>query len=375
MANKTDEHSPAHSVSMESVARATAASRRRSTRHMVFYLILLGLVSGHFALAYLMNTHQQFNLHDYLIGKAPQPYQYRALPAWILYLMSNTTLARLVSAHLPAPFSDPDQLMFLLLVAISMAGMIEITRRCVLAVTSDRELAMIFAFLTPAAAYITYVSLANSYRLSMAYDIPALALFGWAYYFILRSDFIGFSIAFFFAALARNTAAFLIIVFICERWTNVPSLLRRDGLRLIFIAVMYGAVTLFLYHLYGQNPVELAEGQRRGDGSEVPGGFFIFHSVNIQSLLSPIYWPSILSLVGWLWLPVLLGWRRLDHPGVRRTLMVLPPLWFIAVMLGGRVTEVRVFGEMIWFFVIGLSIITRNWLMEHGYGKQIINRG
>jgi hypothetical protein len=50
-------------------------------------------------------------------------------------------------------------------------------------------------------------------------------------------------------------------------------------------------------------------------------------------------------------------------------------LWFAAVMIGGRVTEVRVFGEMIWFFVMGVAIIARNWLMEHGYGKQMINRG
>ena len=371
MATKSVEHSPSSSAPMESIDGTGAASQRSSVVHVIFYVMLLGLVSCHFALAYLMNTHQQFNLHDYLTGKAPQPYQYRALPAWILYLMSNNPLARSISAHLPAPFSDPEQLMFLLLVAISMASMIEITRRCILAVTSDREFAMIFAFLTPAAAYITYVSLSNSYRLSMAYDVPALALFGWAYYFILRSNFIGFSIAFFFATLARNTAAFLLIVYVCQRWTDIPSLLRRDGLRLIFLAAMYGAITLFLYSLYGQNVVELAEGQRRG--SEVPGGFFIFHSVNIQSLLTPIYWPSILSAVGWLWVPVLLGWRRLDHPGIRRTLMVLPPLWFLAVMIGGRVTEVRVFGEMIWFFVMGVAIITRNWLMEHGYANRAID--
>src|SRR4051812_6938216 len=319
MANETARHSPAHSAVLESsssmkpVDVTPLALRRRATRQMVFYVILLGLVSSHFALTYLMNTHQQFNLHDYLTGKAPQPYQYRALPAWILYLMSNNPLARLISAHLPSPFSDPEQLMFLLLVAISMAGMIEIARRCILAVTSDRELAMILAFLTPAAAYITYASLANSYRLSMAYDVPSLTLFGWAYYFILRENFVGFSIAFFFAALARNTSAFLIVVFICQRWTDIPSLLRRDGVRLAFISAMYVAITVFLYYLYGQNPVELAEGQRRGGGSEVPGGFFIFHSVNIQSLLSPIYWPSILSVVGWLWVPVLLGWRRIDH--------------------------------------------------------------
>src|SRR5882672_10483267 len=241
MANKTDELSP-------------AASRRRSTRNMVFYLILLGLVSSHFALSYLMSTHPQFNLHDYLDGKAPQPFQYRALPAWILYLTSNTTLARSISAHLPAPFSDPEQLMFLLLVAISMGGMIEITRRCILAVTSDREFAMMSAFLTPVAAYITYVAIANSYRLGMAYDIPALMLFGWAYYFILRSNSVGFVVAFFFATLARDTSVFLIFVYICQRWTNIPSLLRRDGARLVFIGVMYVAVILFLYSLYGQNP-------------------------------------------------------------------------------------------------------------------------
>jgi len=313
--------------------------QRLSTRHMVFYLILVGLVSSHFALSYLMNTHQQFNLHDYLNGKAPQPYQYRALPAWILYLASNTTLARTIAAHLPAPFSDPEQLMLLLLVAISMAGMIEITRRCIIAVTSDIEFAMMFAFLTPVAAYITYVSWANSYTQAMAYDIPSLTLFGLAYYFILRSNFIAFSIAFFFATLARNTSAFLIIAFICQRWTDVPSLLRRDGLKLIFISAMYASVMLFLYYLYGQNLSELQLGPFRGTGVDIPGGLFIFHGENIQTLLSPKYWPGLLSFVGWLWLPVLLGWRRLDHSGVRRILLVLPPLWFVAVMIGGRIVE------------------------------------
>src|SRR5258705_8403728 len=107
MANRTDEHSP-------------AASRRRSARHVVFYLILLGLVSSHFALSYMLHTNPQFNLHDYLNGKAPQPFQYRALTAWVLYFTSNTTLVRSISAQLPAPFSDPEQLMLLLLVAISM---------------------------------------------------------------------------------------------------------------------------------------------------------------------------------------------------------------------------------------------------------------
>jgi len=107
MANKTDEHPSARSASTESSAsiqsvnRTLAASGHQSTREVVFYLILLGLVSSHFALAYLMNTHQQFNLHEYLNGKAPQPYQYRALPAWILSLMSNTSLARSISAQLP----------------------------------------------------------------------------------------------------------------------------------------------------------------------------------------------------------------------------------------------------------------------------------
>jgi hypothetical protein len=28
---------------------------------------------------------------------------------------------------------------------------------------------------------------------------------------------------------------------------------------------------------------------------------------------------------------------------------------------------------MIWFFVIGVAIIGRNWLIERGYGKQMIN--
>jgi hypothetical protein len=277
-----------------------------------------------------------------------------------------------LSERLPAPFSQPEQLTLLLVVTTAMACFVEINRRSILAVTSDREFAAVAAFLAPAAAYVTYVAIANTYRLSFPYDIPSLMLFGLGYYFILKKNLLGFSFAFILAALSKETAFFLLIAFASHRWVDLRSLLRCDGPVLALLLGIFLAIKLALIFVYGENLRETALGHQPALTSDIPGALFVFQfRQNLDNLASPQYWPSILSFVGWLWLVVLFGWRLLDRLDIRRTLLVIPPLWVLAMLMAGRVTEVRVFGEMIPLFVVGTAVVGRNWLLQRGYGCRI----
>jgi hypothetical protein len=329
----------------------------------LWYLLLVILVSSHFAIAYLTDTNQYVNLRDYADGNATLPFQYRALTSWILALLSHTPVVQAISSVLPAPFSDPIELALLLVVGISMAGTLEISRRSIFAVTSDANLAAAAAFLSAAAAYISYVSIASSYRFSYPYDIPSLMLFSLGYYFILKSNVAGFCVAFLLAALSRETSIFLLVAFLCQRWTTTTPTLRRDATIVLALAGAFVAIKLFLFALYGENLKETVLGHAPVATSGIPGAMFVFQlGQNLDNLSSPLYWPSTLSACGWLWLPVAAGWRLLDQDGIKRTLLVIAPLWFLAMLMTARITEVRVFGELILPFVVATSIIARNGL-------------
>ena len=219
---------------------------------------------------------------------------------------------------------------------------------------------------------MTYVAIANTYRLSFPYDIPSLMFFSLGYYFILKENLLGFSLAFVLASFSKETAFFLLVALVCHRWVDLRSLLRRDGYLLALLLGAFLAIKLVLVFMYGGNLRETALGHQPALTGDIPGALFVFQlRQNLDNLASPQYWPSILSFVGWLWLIVLFGWRLLDRPDVRRTLLVIPPLWFLAMLVAGRITEVRVFGEMIPLFVVGTAVIARNWLLQRGYGRRV----
>jgi hypothetical protein len=371
MANNME---PSHvaPVSARPLPRVFSGWRYWSTTGTALYVAVLALVSSHFALSYVTSTNPYLNLADYVGGNAPLPFQYRALTSWVISLGSSTPIIGWLSEQLPAPFSRPEQLMVLLVVATAMACLVEISRRSILALTSDREFAAASAFLAPAAAYVTYVAIANTYRLSFPYDVPALMFFSLGYYFILKENHVGFSLAFVLATSSKETAIFLLVAFACHRFVDLRSLLSRDGYLLAFLLGVFLAIKLALVFIYGDNLRETALGHQPALTSDIPGALFVFQlQQNLDNLASPQYWPSILSFVGWLWLIVLFGWRLLDRADIRRTLLVITPLWFLTILIAGRVTEVRVFGEMIPLFVVGAAVIGRNWLLQRGYGRRM----
>jgi len=371
MANEMEENVRAQPGLIPMLPRAGIGWRERTVARTVCYLAFVGLISSHFALAYITGTKPYMNLRDYVNGTATLPFQYRALTSWILSFASDTPLMRTVSSGLPAPFNDPVQLSLLLVVAIAFACFIEIARRSIILVTQDRDLSAICAVLAPATAYVTYVAMANTYRWSYPYDIPSLALFSLAYFFLLKADLLAFFVAFFVASLSRETSLFLILIFICHRWTGIPSFVRRDGINVTLLAAIFVAVRIALFVTYGNNLRETAIGHEPSMVSVIPGALFVFQPENLENLVSPQYWPSMLSVVGWLWLAVLFRWRFLNRSDIRRTLLVVSPVWFLAMLVGGRLTEVRLFGELTLVFVVAVAIILKNWLVERGYRSHI----
>lgn len=340
--------------------------RSVSLRYRLAYVAMVLLVSSHFALAYLTGTKSYVNIIAYVQGEAPLPYQYRALAAWILHGIAVLPIFRAAAHMAPAPFSQPEILAWLLLACLSMALMIEITRRAIKVFVDDEALSGILAFATPAALYMSFVALASTYRFSYPYDLLSVALFSLAILLLLQNRLGWFYALFPVVTLARETSIFLIPLLLCLRWDGRARVLRRDSAHALALLAIWLGVKLWLQIHYGANPRDTTtSGPLTGMG--IGGDFLLQLWPNLLNLMNPLYWPGMLSALGWLWVVVLIGWRYIDSAAIKRALVILPALYFLAIMLVGRITEVRLFGELTLLFAVATAIIVRNLLMARGY--------
>lgn len=345
----------------------------QENRHKLSYIAMVLLVSTHFAVAYMTSTTPYVSAADLANGVARTPFQYRALTGWVIRFLTDMSVIQEAAKIAPKPFSQPDILVWLLLSCLSMIAMIEIARRTIKLFVTDSYLAATLAFITPLPLYISYVSLASIYRYSYPYDLPSLMLFNLGLLLILKNRIFLFYPVFILATLSRETSVFLIPALITLRCKNLFQWQRQDllnvlGLSLIWLGLKYWLHSLYNTNLSEFNYISNAEQKLLNGVKFSGGGNYVFQlDQNIQNLLNPIYWPCILSALGWLWAIVIIGWKYLDQPAIKRTLLVITPMVAGGMLLVGRITEVRVFVELTPFFVVAVAIIIRNKLAASGY--------
>jgi hypothetical protein len=123
---------------------------------------------------------------------------------------------------------------------------------------------------------------------------------------------------------------------------------------------------MFVHALYRGNVQESAFMHQIA----TPGGMVIELGNNWQDLRDPGSWPALASVFAWAWLPVALYWRRIDHAGVRRVILLMTPCWLLLMFTVGRLREVRVFAELtVIYWCAILLVVSRSvelWLAAGG---------
>jgi hypothetical protein len=329
---------------------------------------LLIAVSLHFAIAYTTATIFPQNIGDYIAGHGLLPFQYRALAAWILRLILHLPLAALC-AHLPPPVSDPNRMAVLILAFFCQMGIIEITRRTLREYLDDRFWCGVLAFSVAWGCYFSYAVLASIWRVAMPYDLLVAFLASLSLLFAVRNQIIPFLAVFACASLAKETAVISLIIFMCYRNRGVLEMVRRDWLILAAAAVLWISAKVVLYRLYGHNPAHVDSpdwlNARLGllEVQSHLGGAFMFElGPNLRNIINPVYWAGLASSVGWLWIVVVFGWKYLPVAPLRRAILIATPTYLGVMMLVGRITEVRIFGELLPLFSVAASIILYGFL-------------
>lgn len=324
-------------------------------RSHFFYVLALCAISAHFSVAYITNTKAWVSIADYTAGNASLPFQYRALTSWILRILIKVPGIRELAHAQPAPFDQPE---ILALTFLNFAGVMlatDLTRRSNSLYISDRNQAAVLAFCLPISLYFSYVALANTYRLSFVYDIPNVAIYATSVYAILGRRHFFFYLTFFVATLNRETSIFLLIIFFLYNFRSTRGELLRVGVHCLTLLVIWLAVKGFLAWLYAENSPE---------PGTLAGGMFMWQlGANLEFWFNPKYWPGLLSILGFLWIAVLAGWKYISNPDLKRTLWVTV-FWFAGMFLVSLMTEVRQFGELTTLFSVVTAVIIHNYFFQ-----------
>jgi hypothetical protein len=70
--------------------------------------------------------------------------------------------------------------------------------------------------------------------------------------------------------------------------------------------------------------------------------------------------------LGYLWAVILLGWKYIGDTPLRRGLWIVP-LWAAGMLMVGRITELRIFGELGAYIAVVAGVAVHNFLRARGY--------
>jgi hypothetical protein len=205
------------------------------------------------------------------------------------------------------------------------------------------DLACVGGLLLLAHALIVTYLIPRAYPYYFVYDVPGVFFFTAGLWAMQRNNRVLFYLLYPLAVWNRETICFLTIVFILVNEGIMPRW--KIGLHALAQALVWVAVKTALAQAYGKPLNTFAH--------------LTLPALNIEHFKSFDTYVTMFSAVGYLWLPVLVFWRRIGHRTVKRSLLVCVP-FAPAMFVVGNLVEIRIFGELIPLFVAGTVLILMN---------------
>lgn len=328
---------------MNSASIATAPASKWGT--WLFFLLAC-LQAAAFTLAYSDNARPFLDLSAYVAGEFRPPFQYRVLCAWlaspIVDLLSYPFFADIL-AQRPSPFNDPNHVAFMLFNALGLIALIYLVK----ATLNHLPLSPQFAPLKSILPFGLLLIIPNTLltypqaNYLFVYDISSAAFFFGVLYLAHRQRFAALLIIFPIALFNRETVIF------AGGCACLFLLLERK----ILLSLVLGALMLLQFFI-----IKTLLRDWYGGGSLEYGGMFIVQTdLNLAYLKNPMWWPSILGIFGFLWIPVYYQFKQIPNSVFKITALAFP-LYFILMIVVGQIVELRIFNEFAAvFFVLFLQ--------------------
>jgi hypothetical protein len=289
-------------------------------------LFLLLLATTHCVLSIFFVNLSYLDLRSYAAGLAPLPFQRRLLFVPFVRWADSSHLLASLAVRYTRNLNQYEPLTAAKL-GCMLLGIVAVNALGLFSFRYARKLNLRYQWLPWALLLvILYASYAARFEQALwyPYDLPHLALFGAATLCLLADEpwlFLAFlSIDVF----VRETSLFILLIAFAARFSSAKW-------RSASIAglALWGASRLLALHLYPNNPSQL-------------------NAVPWYRMAAPWHWPQLFSIVGFLWIPVLLARRTLST--TQRNTLYLASLCMLVTFFFATWNETRVWLEWSMFF-------------------------
>jgi len=254
-------------------------------------LFLLVCASTHCVLSIFFVNLSYLDLSQYAAGLAPLPFQRRLLMVPFVRWAQNSALLAHAAARYTRYLPQYEPLTAAKLGCI-LLGIVAVNALGLLTMRLSRRLRLRHDWLIWALLLaILYASYAARFEqpLWYPYDLPHLALFGAATLFLLIDEPWAFLACMAVDVFVRETSVFLpVVALFAHRWS------KRWRLAAAMAFLLWSFAGLLGRHLYPHNSYQ-------------------FNAVPWYHMAAPWHWPQVFSIVGFLWIPVLLARRYLTE--------------------------------------------------------------
>jgi hypothetical protein len=322
----------------------------RALKHRLVFFALALLLSVHFSMSYARALPPAFpSLYNFAYGPIDVAYRPRVLMRWLSrfgYYLSHDQRPSFAHGAMSA-----QEVEIFLVALVALMGVIYLTRASIRLLTeSDSKVEWLALLVVPMCNY-QYL-LTPQIRAQFVYDVPCVAVFAIGIYAILSNQRWLYYLIFIVGTFNRETTLFLPPLFIILALDqSVPLLeaLKRMSVWRYVEAVLQIGLWAGIVHWCNVTTDAVL-----GPTWAVPE--------NTHFMLSPIHWPTLLSVYGFLWIPYVLWFRRIAHVNLERVALVFP-FWFAAMYWKADFLEIRVEAEWIPYLTICLALIARNMLL------------
>jgi hypothetical protein len=298
----------------------------------IAYVLIVVLLSCYFTVLrfdFRLNPKMHDILYAILSNSGETPHQYRILVPW---------LANLLVANDPAP--------------LHVLALIDACFLCLLAFAFRHYLSLLFA----GRGWPTLLSLSLFYVLPFSLllprtmpffpsDIPSILFFTLGLTFLYKRRMAPYYLLFALATMNRETTCFLTLAYVFTALGEAkPKTIAAHGVGqlLVWVAIKY-----LLYRVFADNP---------GDGL-----YGIRFGANLEALASAKGCLTLLSSMGFIWIPAFVYYRRIPDRFVRRSLLVVPP-YVLGMFCVGYVLELRIYADLIPVVLTAFLLLVRQFV-------------
>jgi hypothetical protein len=337
----------------------------KRTQEVILYFLFLAAASiTAYFFAHLRWTitaqYAKAALMDLLTGTAHRPFQYRALVLWAVDWLQKVGPLQITSFAL-----NPMKSFYLIEVCSAFLMIVAFRSYLKLFIKNNTSSALFafsllyvlqFNFLFPLhfnmtfpyilPTYSFYGTYFDKYNLYYPSDIPSIMLFIVGLILLYRRNWLLYYPLFVIATFNRETTCFLTLVYLFTALGKE----RKSAIALHCMSqfLIWAAIKYTLAQIYAGSPGDLYQ-----------NGIF----ANLEILTSPSNYFKILSTMGYIWLPTLLGFRLIKDRFVRRSFLVVIP-FAISIFLIGQFLELRDYGDLIPIFLCSFILIVRELLKK-----------